>query len=87
VSVEVRVIKHVNPLSFFETQDKFTIEFKGLEASGCITAKHKTLSEVVSSLKNCNALIDRGIEIALQTQIKGFERAGLLEIPYVTYVT
>jgi len=71
VPVEVRVIKHVNPLSFFETQYKFTIEFKGLEASGCITAKHKTVSEVVSSLKNCNALIDRGIEIALQAQIKG----------------
>jgi hypothetical protein len=36
----IKVIKHVNPLSFLETQDKFTIEFKGLEASGCFTAKH-----------------------------------------------
>jgi hypothetical protein len=76
----VKVIKHVNPLSFLETQDKFTIEFKGLEASGCFTAKHKTLSEIVSLLKNGNALIDRGIQIALQAQIKGFERAGLLEV-------
>jgi hypothetical protein len=24
----VKVIEHVNPLSFLETQDKFTIEFK-----------------------------------------------------------
>jgi hypothetical protein len=31
-------------------------------------------------LKNGNALIDRGIEIALQAQIKGFEQAGLLEV-------
>ena len=31
-------------------------------------------------LKNGNALIDRGIEIALQAQIKGFERAELLEV-------
>ena len=31
-------------------------------------------------LKNGNALIDRGIEVALQAQIKGFERAGLLEV-------
>lgn len=67
----VRVIKHTNPLSFLEAQDRFTIEFKGLEPSGCFTARHKSLSEIVSLLKNGNALVDRGIEVALQAQIKG----------------
>ena len=76
----VRVIKHINPLSFLEAQDRFTIVFKGSEPSDCFTARHKTLCEIVSLLKNGNALIDRGIEIALQAQIKGFERAGLLEV-------
>ena len=67
----LKIIRHINPLSFLETQDRFTIEFKGLEPSGCFTARHKTLSEIVSLLKNGNALIDRGIEVALQAQIKG----------------
>lgn len=75
----VKVIKHVNPLSFLETQDKYTIEFKGSEKSGCFTCRHRTLSEIVAHLKNGNALTEKGIEIALQAQIKGFERAGLLE--------
>jgi hypothetical protein len=76
----VKIIRHSNPLSFLETQDRFTIEFKGLEPSGCFTARHKTLSEIVCLLKNGNALTDKGVEIALQAQIKGFERAGLLEV-------
>ena len=69
-----KVTKHISPLSFLEVQEKYTIQFKGSEPSGCFTARHKTLSEIVSLLKNGNALIDRGIEIAVQAQIKGFEK-------------
>jgi hypothetical protein len=76
----VKVTKHISPLSFLEAQDRFTIEFRGSEPSGCFTARHKSLSEVVSLLKNGNALTDKGIEVVLQAQIKGFERAGLLEV-------
>jgi hypothetical protein len=76
----VKVTKHISPLSFLEAQDKYTIEFKGSEPSGCFIARHRSLYEIISLLKNGNALTDRGIEIALQAQIKGFEKAGLLDV-------
>ena len=76
----VKVIRHVNPLSFLEAQDRYTMEFKGMEPSAVFPLKHKTLSEIVAILKNGNALTDKGIEIAIQAQIKGFEQAKLLEV-------
>jgi hypothetical protein len=76
----VKVTKHINPLSFLELRDKYTIEFRGLEPSGCFTAKHKTITEMVSQLNDGNALTDNGLEVMLQAQIKGFEKAGLLEV-------
>lgn len=74
------IVKHINPLSFLEIQDKYTIEFTGTEQSGCFTLKHKSLSEIVSALKNTNALTDKGIDNAIIAQMKGFEKAGLLEV-------
>jgi hypothetical protein len=76
----IKIIRHINPLPFMEIQDKYTIEFIGSERSGCFTIKHKSLSEIVSVLKNGNALAERGIDIALQGQIKGLERSELLEV-------
>jgi hypothetical protein len=43
----IRIIKHKNPLSFLELQQRYTIQFRGSEQSGNFTTKHKTLSEVV----------------------------------------
>lgn len=76
----VRIIKHKNPLSFLELQQRYTIQFRGSEQSGNFTAKHKTLSEIVGELKNGNALCERGIDVALIAQIKGFEKAERLEV-------
>jgi hypothetical protein len=76
----VRLIKHRNPLSFLEMLQKYTIEFSGSEPSGNFTIRHKTLSEIVGELKNGNALHEYGLDIAITAQIKGFEKAGLLEI-------
>jgi hypothetical protein len=76
----VKITKHVNRLSFLEIQDKYTIEFRGIESSGCFVIKHKSISDIVNRLKDGNALNDKGIDIAIQAQIKGFERAKLLEI-------
>jgi hypothetical protein len=76
----VRIIKHKNPLSFLELQQRYTIEFRGSEQSGNFTIKHKTLSEIVSGLKNGNALCEYGLDVALTAQIKGFEKAGRLEV-------
>jgi hypothetical protein len=47
----VRIIKHKNPLSFLELQQRYTIEFRGSEQSGNFTIKHKTLSEIVGAKK------------------------------------
>jgi hypothetical protein len=58
------VIKHINPLSFLETQDRFTIEFTGL-TKWLFYRKTQDISEIVS-LNNGNALVDRGIDIAVQ---------------------
>ncbi len=76
----IRIIKHINPLSFLELRDKYTIEFRGSEQSGCFTTKHKSMSEIIAELNDGNALSEKGIEIMLQAQIKGFEKAGQLEI-------
>jgi len=76
----VRIIKHKNPLSFLELQPRYTIQFKGSEPSGNFTIKQKTIAEIVAELKNGNALCDNGIDVAITAQIKGFEKAGLLEV-------
>ena len=41
--------------------------------------KSTQLAEIIALLKNGNALTDKGIDYALNAQIKGFEKAGLLE--------
>ena len=73
-------VRNKNPLSFLELQQRYTMEFRGSEQSGNFTIKHKTLSEIVSELKNGNALSEYGLDVALTAQIKGFEKAGLLEV-------
>lgn len=76
----VRIIKHKNLLSFLELLQRYTMQFKGSEPSGNFIIKHKTISEIVAELKNGNALCENGIDVAITAQIKGFEKAGLLEI-------
>ena len=76
----VKIIKHKNPLSFLELLQRYTIQFKGSKPSGNFTIKQKTISEIVAELKNGNALCENGLDIAINAQIKGFEKAGLLEI-------
>jgi hypothetical protein len=56
------------------------VQFKGSEPSGNFTIKHKTISEIVAELKNGNALCENGIDVAVIAQIKGFEKAEMLEI-------
>jgi hypothetical protein len=76
----LKIIKHKNLLSFLELQQRYTIEFRGSEQSGNFTLKHKTLPEIVSGLKNGNALCEYGLDVALTAQIKAFEKAGRLEV-------
>lgn len=76
----IKITKHINPLSFLELRDKYTIEFRGLEPSGCFTTRHKSITEIAAELNDGNALTDRGLEVMLQAQIKGFEKERKLEI-------
>jgi len=76
----VRIIKHTNLLSFLELQQRYTIEFRGSEPSGNFIVKQKTIAEIVTELKNGNALCEMGIDVAITAQIKAFEKAGKLEI-------
>lgn len=75
----LKMVKHKNMLSFLDLPQRYTMQFKGEEASGSFTIKHKTLSEISGQLRDGNALTESGIDIALQTQIKAFEKAKLLE--------
>ena len=75
----VRIVKHINPLSFLDIPQKYTIEFRGSEQSGNFTLRHKSLAEIVNRLKQTEALTDRNLDAAMIAQIKGFEKAGLLE--------
>jgi hypothetical protein len=75
-----KIIKHKNPLSFLDLRDKYTIEFVGSEPSGCFTVKHKSLAEIIAELNDGNTLVDKGLDVMLNAQIKGFEKAGKLEI-------
>jgi hypothetical protein len=76
----VRITKHKNPLSFLELQPRYTIQFKGSEPSGNFTVKQKTIAEIVAELKNGNALSEYSLDVAINAQIKAFEKDGLLEI-------
>jgi hypothetical protein len=75
----VRIIKHRNPLSFLNKPQKYTMQFAGSEPSGNFTLKQKTLSQIISILKETQALTDKNLDVALIAQIKGFEKSGLLE--------
>lgn len=75
----VEIIKHKNPLDFLNMQQKYTFRFKGPEKSGCFTAAFKTLPEIVSILKDGNALCDLGLNVAINAQLKGFEHDKLLQ--------
>lgn len=74
-----RMIKHKNILEFLELQERFTMKFSGTEPSGNFTVKQKTIPEIVSYLKNGNALTESGIEVAINCQLKAFEQRKLLE--------
>jgi hypothetical protein len=75
----VEIIKHRNPLSFLNIQQKYTFKLKGPEKSGTFTAAFKTLPEIVSSLKDGNAMCDLGLNVAINAQLKGFEHDKLLK--------
>jgi hypothetical protein len=76
-----KIIIHKSPIdSILKQGEKYTVYFVGSENSGNRVIKNKTISDLVSELKKTgNVLADFGVEVALSTVIKAFERKGLLE--------
>lgn len=77
----VRIIKHDYRLSWLiaDYEQKYTIEFRGMEKSACFTVRQKTKAQIVNIVKDF-ALTEYGIDVAINAQILGFEKEGRLEV-------
>ena len=62
--IPVRIVRHKNPLTFLESVAKYTISF--VDAAGeSYTFSHKTLSEILSNLRDLGYVLSDGAEGAL----------------------
>ena len=81
-NIPQKVIIHKSPIEHIikRSADKYTIHFIGAEKSGCRIIKHKTISEIVTELKESgNVMAEFGVDIALSMILKEFERRQLVE--------
>lgn len=77
-----KVVIHRSPIEHVVKRvgEKYTIHFIGAEKSGCRIIKHKTVSEIITELKESNnVMADFSTDVALSMILKEFERKELVE--------
>ena len=70
----VRIIQHKNPLAFLNKTNKYTMQFTSIIPSGNFTLKQKTLQQILSYLKETQALTTDGLDAAFnchETRFRG----------------
>ena len=75
--IPISIIKHRNPLSFLEAATKYTITFVD-GVGNRFTFKHKTLSEIITGLKDDGYVQSDGAEGALGRMILAFAKNKML---------
>ena len=76
--IPVKIVRHKNPLTFLESAAKYTISF--VDAAGeHYTFSHKTLSEILSNLRDLGYVLTDGAEGALGTMVQAYKESKQIE--------
>jgi hypothetical protein len=76
--IPIKIIRHKNPLTYLDLTTKYTITF--VDAVGeRNTFAHKTLSEIMSGLKDLGYVYAEGAEGALGVMVQAYKQRKLIE--------
>lgn len=76
--IPTKIVRHKNPLTFLDQAAKYTMTF--VDAAGeRYTFNHKTLSEIMSGLRDLGYVFGDGAEGALGTMVQAFKEDKLIE--------
>lgn len=88
--IPVRIVRHKNPLTFLESVAKYTISF--VDAAGeSYTFSHKTLSEILSNLRDLGYVLSDGAEGALGAMVQAYKESKQIvdneDMDYIGFFT
>ena len=76
--IPTKIVRHKNPLTFLDQAAKYTMTF--VDAAGeQYTFSHKTLTEIMSGLRDLGYVFGDGAEGALGTMLQAFKEDKLIE--------
>ncbi len=76
--IPTKIVRHKNPLTFLDTAPKYTISF--VDAVGeKYTFSHKTLSEILSNLRDLGYVMTDGAEGALGAMVQAYKESKEIE--------
>jgi hypothetical protein len=76
--IPTKIVRHKNPLTFLDQAPKYTMSF--VDSIGeQYTFSHKTLSEIMSGLRDLGYVFGDGAEGALGTMVQAFKENKLIE--------
>jgi hypothetical protein len=76
--IPTKIVRHKNPLTFLDQAAKYTMTF--VDAAGeQYTFSHKTLTEIMSGLRDLGYVFGDGAEGALGTMVQAFKENKLIE--------
>jgi hypothetical protein len=76
--IPIKIVRHKNPLTFLDQTAKYTMSFVDSVGEQC-TFNHKTLSEILSGLRDRGYVFADGAEGALGTMVQAFKKRRLIE--------
>lgn len=88
--IPVRIVRHMNPLAFLETPTGYSITF--VDSVGETNSlNHKTLAEIVQSLRDLGYVLSDGADMALAAMVQAYKENKLIEdnedIEYIGFFT
>ena len=88
--IPIKIVRHKNPLTFLESVAKYTISF--VDAAGeHYTFSHKTLSEILSNLRDLGYVLTDGAEGALGTMVQAYKESKQIvdneDMDYIGFFT
>ena len=72
--IPIKITRHKNPLTFLDISDKYSISFVDPAGEPCIQ-KHKTLSEILSNLRDLGYVMGDGAEGALSAMVQAYKES------------
>ena len=88
--IPVKIVRHKNPLTFLDMTAKYTISFVDAAGEHYVVA-HKTLSEILSHLRDLGYVLTDGAEGALGAMVQAYKERGTIEdnedMDYIAFFT